>query len=184
MRYPAFWFLTAITLLSATAAADPYRYRQQPDRARTWVLDANGLFLEEGRKARRAVVLPGWQWAGDAYACAPDVAIGPRGEAIVTSNVLPVLWKIDPDTLAVSVHALELDADHDKDVGFSGIVYSERNGAYFAVSELQGSMWRIDPLLRRAQKTALSAPLPRECGMAWARIHPTPDQRFAWVIQK
>ncbi len=70
------------------------------------------------------------------YACAPDIAIGPRGEVVVTSNVLPVLWKIDPDTLAVSVHRLQLDADHDKDVGFSGLAYSEHNGAYFAVSEL------------------------------------------------
>ena len=73
----------------------------------------------------------------------------------MTSNVLPVLWKIDPTTLAVSVHRVELDADTDKDVGFSGLVYSERNGAYFAVSELHGSLWRIDPLLRRAQKVSI-----------------------------
>ena len=198
MRYQALWFLAGLALLSAAASADPYRQRQQPDRARAWVIEANGLFLEEARKPRRSIDLPGWHWAGEAYACAPDVAIGPRGEAIVTSNVLPVLWKIDPDTLAVSVHRLELDADHDKDVGFSGLVYSERNGAYFAVSELQGSMWRIDPLLRRAQKVAVAGPVRGACSLSVQRqervsrfsrlcldgshgVNLSPDQRSAFV---
>lgn len=197
MRHKVLWFLAAVSLSSSVAAAEPVRYRPQPERARVWVLDAGGLFLEQAGKPRRAVTLPGWQWAGEAFACAPDVAIGPRGEAIVTSNVLPVLWKIDPDTLAVSVHRLELDADHDKDVGFSGLVYSERNGAYFAVSELQGSLWRIDPLLRRAQKVALSEPVRGACSVSMQRqerpsrfsrlrlgvrsVHLAPDQRSAYV---
>ena len=51
------------------------------------------------------------------------------------------------------------------------------------MSNANGSLWRIDPLLRRAQKTALSAPLPKDCEANWA-LHVTPDQRFAWVIQK
>jgi hypothetical protein len=130
------------------------------------------------------VALPGWLWAGEPYTCGPALAFGPKGEIIVTSDVVPTLWRIDPQTRAVSVRPLELDADRDMDIGFSSISYSAKHGAYFAISNANGSLWRIDPLLRRAQKTALSAPLPRECGMAWARIHPTPDQRFAWVIQK
>ena len=196
----SFWFLAAV-LVSSTAIADPARARSQPDRARVWVIDGNGLFLEEARKPRRAVMLPGWQWAGDAYACAPDIAIGPRGEAVVTSNVLPVVWKVDPETFAVSVHRLQLDADGDKDVGFSGLVYSERNGAYFAVSELHGSLWRIDPLLRRAQKIALAGPVRGACGVSIQRqeraslfsrlclqgpaesrlLHLAADQRSAYV---
>ena len=200
MRTKLLWFLAAV-LVSNTAIADPVRIRSQPERARAWVIDANGLFLEETRKARRAVTLPGWQWASDAYACAPDIAIGPRGEAVVTSNVLPVVWKIDPETFAVSVHRLQLDADADKDVGFSGLVYSERNGAYFAVSELHGSVWRIDPLLRRAQKIALAEPVRGACAVSIERqeraslfsrlclrgptesrlLHLAADQRSAYV---
>src|SRR5687768_517442 len=102
MRYQVLWFLAAVSFFSSTAAADPLRYRPQPELARAWVLDADGLFLEEARKPRRAIKLAGWQWAGEPYACAPDVAVGPRGEVVVTSNVLPVLWKIDPYTLAVT----------------------------------------------------------------------------------
>ena len=197
MRNKILWFLAAVSLFASTAAADPLRYRAQSERGRAWVIDAGGLFLEEARKPRRAIALPEWQWAAEPYACAPDIAIGPRGEAVVTSNVLPVLWRIDPETLAVSVHRVQLDADADKDVGFSGLVYSERHGAYFAISELQGSMWRIDPLLRRAQKIALSEPVRGACSVSMQReqrvgrfsrlclqgrtINLAPDQRSAYV---
>lgn len=159
----------ALLLASASAVADPLRYREQPERGRAWVINAQGLFLEQAGKPRRAVTLPEWQWAGEPYACAPDVAIGPRGEVLVTSNVLPVLWRIDPETLAVSKHSLQLDADADKDVGFSGLVYSERHGAYFAVSGLHGSLWRIDPLLRRAQKIATGEPVRSACAVSMQR---------------
>jgi hypothetical protein len=196
MSHKVLWFLAAVSLFSSTAAADPFRYRAQPELGRAWAIDAGGLFLEEVRKPRRAVPLPGWQWAGQPY-CAPDIAIGPRGDVVITSNVLPVLWKIDPYSLAVSVHRLQLDADTDKDVGFSGLVYSERNGAYFAVSEHHGSLWRIDPLLRRAQKIALSEPARGACAVSMQRqerpslfsrlclqgksVNLAPDQRSAYV---
>ena len=188
MRNKVLWFSTAVLLLvsGSNAAADP-----------SWVIDGSELFLKQAGQPRRAVTLPGWHWAGEPYACVPAVAIGPRGELVVTSNVLPVLWKIDPDTRAVSVHRLQLDADHDKDVGFSGLVYSERNGAYFAVSSLHGSLWRIDPLLRRAQKVGLSEPLRAACAVSAQRqerpsvfsrlcvsgasVSLAPDQRSAYV---
>ena len=187
MRNKVLWFSAAVLLLaSGSAAAD-----------RSWVIEAGSLFLEESGKPRRAVELPGWHWAGEPYACAPAIAAGPRGEVVVTSNVLPVLWKIDPQTLAVSVHRLQLDADHDKDVGFSGLVYSERSGAWFAVSEAHGSLWRIDPLLRRAQKIALSERVRGACSVSMQRqertsrfsrlcldgrnVNLAPDQRSAYL---
>jgi hypothetical protein len=201
MRYQALWFSAVVLVFSGIAAAEPHRYRAQPERARAWVIDGNGLFLEQAGKSRRAIQLADWHWANWPYACAPDIAIGPRGEAVVTSNVLPVLWKIDPDTLAVSMHRLALDADTHKDVGFSSLVYSERHGAYFAVSELTGSLWRIDPLLRRAQKIPLSEPVYGACAASAVREERTsrlsrlclhgekgswlvalaPDQRSAYV---
>ena len=197
MRSNILWVFIALSLVSSLALAEPYRHRTQPERARAWVLDAGGLFLEQAGKPRRPFRLADWTWAGQPYACAPDIAIGPRGEVIVTSNVVPVLWKIDPDTLAVSVHRLELDADTDKDVGFSGLVYSQRNGAWFAVSEAHGTLWRIDPLLRRAQKVALSEPVRGSCAVSMQRqervsrfstlcvdgrsVSLSPDQRSAFV---
>ena len=97
------------------------------------------------------------------YGCPPDLALGPKGEAVVTSNIVPILWRIDPDTLAVSVHELVLDADNDKDVGFSGLRYSTEHGVFFAASDVHGSLWRIDPLLRKGQKVPFLAPIREGC---------------------
>lgn len=186
MYKKAAWFFAAVALLAAAAA-----------QAQTWVVDTAGLFLQQPGKPRIPVKLPEWQWAHEPYACPPAVAIGPRGEAVVTSNVVPTLWKVDPQTLAVTVHRLQLDADGDKDVGFSALAYSERDGAFFAVSELHGTLWRIDPLLRRAQKVALSAPARGACSLSMPRqerasrftrlclgdrsVNLAPDQRSAYV---
>jgi hypothetical protein len=54
----------------------------------------------------------------------------------------------------------------DKDVGYTGLVYSSEDAAFFAVSGLHGTLWKIDSALTRAQKVSLSAPLPRACGVA------------------
>lgn len=77
-------------------------------------------------------------------------------------------------------------------------MYSARDGAYFAVSELHGTLWRIDPLLRRAQKVALSEPVRGACSVSMqpqARasrfsrltvdgmtVNLAPDQRLAYVL--
>jgi len=143
------------------------RYQVDAARNRVWALTPEGVLLfDVSRPERAAVRLPGWVWAGAPYGCLPDLALGPRGEAVVTSNVLPTLWRIDPESLVVSVHALTLDADTDKDVGFSGLVFSAQHGAYFAASDSHGSRWRIDTLLRTAQKIPLSASIPQPCGLA------------------
>ena len=143
--------------------------RTQLDKARNraWTLTRDGIqFQDLGTNKKIAVPLREWIWAHEPYGCLPDLALGPKGEAVVTSNVVSTLWRIDPDTLAVSIHPLALDADTDKDVGFSAIAYSSRHGAYYAMSQIQGSIWKIDPLLRRAQKAPLAAHAVKTCGPA------------------
>ena len=143
------------------------RYQVDPARNRVWFLTRDGVFLYDVTTSEKIVVpLPAWQWVDTPYGCLPDLALGPKGEAVITSNIVPTLWRIDPETLAVSVHPLVLDADTDKDVGFSGLAYSSEHAAFFAVSYVHGSLWRIDPLFRRAQKIPLSAPVPKACGLA------------------
>src|SRR5258706_4618670 len=92
------------------------------------------------------VALPGWLWV-DAPYCPPNLAVGPKGEVVITSNVVPTLWRVDPQTLSVTVHPLSLDIDSDKDVGFAAIVYSTEQTAFAAYSEVQRSIWKIDPQL-------------------------------------
>ena len=143
------------------------RYRIDPERNRVWLLTLEGVFVYDlSRPERIAVSLPDWLSVSTSYVCPPDLALGPSGEAVITSNIVPTLWRIDPDTLAVSVHPLALDADNDKDVGFSGLAYSPQHGAFLAASYSHGSLWRIDPLFKGAQKLRLSAPIPEACGLA------------------
>jgi hypothetical protein len=141
------------------------RHRVDAARNRVWFLTAEGVFLyDAARPGRIAFELPGHVWAGEPYGCLPDLALGPNGEALITSDIAPTLWRIDPETLAVSVHPLALDSDADKDVGFSALAYSAAQGAYFAASYHHGTLWRIDPQLGNARQIALSAPVHRACG--------------------
>ncbi len=192
--------LRASVVLGALTAASPtygdiLRVREDAERDRRWVLKPNGVHLYslKSRQLLRHIVLPGWYWAGEPYSCAPDLAIGPRGEVLVTSDIAPVLWRVDPRTLAASVHELSVDADSHMDVGFSGLAYSAQQGAYFAVSHV-GSLWAIDTRLSRARKIPLSAPVARACGISirpglcvrgeatdW-RIELAPDGRSGYVF--
>lgn len=143
------------------------RYGLDPVRQRVWFLTRDGVSVYDVAKSERiSLPLPSWLWVDTPYACLPDLALGPKGEAVITSNVVPTLWRIDPETLAVSVHPLLLDSDTDKDVGFSGLVYSPEHEAFFAVSDVHGSLWRIDRGFETARKIWLSAPVPRACGLA------------------
>ena len=152
------------------------RYQFDSSRERVWWLTRDGVLVKNARAMERtAVPIPGWTWAATPWGCMPDLALGPRGEALVTSNVLPVVWKIDPETLAVTEHPLILDADTDKDVGFSGLTYSSEHDAYFAVSGAHGTLWKIDAQLSRGEKLAPSGPIYNACrvaisGRALARI--------------
>ena len=143
------------------------RYQFDANRERVWWLTRDGVVVRNIRAMERtAVAIPGWTWVGEAWSCAPDLALGPRGEALVTSNILPVVWKIDPDTMAVTEHALVLDADTDKDFGFTGLTYSSEQDAYFAVSGTHGTLWKIDAQLTRGEKVALSGPIYNACRVA------------------
>jgi hypothetical protein len=137
------------------------RHRRDAARGRLWTLTAAGvdLYDEAARKRLARIELPGWLWVDEPYASPPDLAIGPNGEAVISSNVVPTLWRIDPVTLKASEHALLLDDNTGRDIGFTGLAYSAQQGAYFAISPFRSSLWRIDPLLRRGQHIPLSAPL-------------------------
>jgi hypothetical protein len=141
MKYGITALLLSATILSIAAGDQP-----APGK-RAWQLTGDGVMA-----GTTAVPIPGWIRAAEPYACPPELAVGPKGEAVVTSNVVSTLWRIDPQTLAVTEHPLALDADAGRDIGFSSLVYSPRHAAYFAVSAAHGSLWRIDTQLQRARK--------------------------------
>ena len=119
----------------------------------TWSLGRDGV-VTPSAASKRVIQLPGWHWADERYACPPALAVGPQGEALVTSNVVPTLWKVDALTLRVTAHPLELDSDRDKDVGFSSLRYVPGEDVWIAFSAAHGSTWLIDAGLTRARKLA------------------------------
>jgi hypothetical protein len=128
-------------------------YQVDEARNRSLWLTREGVLVHSAAAQPRLVALPGWVYAG-APSCPPHLAIGPGGEVVVTSNVLPTLWRIDPETLAVTVHPLALDADNDKDVGFAAIVHSPGPKSFIAYSSEQRSLWRIASDLKSAARIA------------------------------
>jgi hypothetical protein len=136
-----------------TSSARMLRYQVDATRDRSVWLTRDGVLIHSAVEPGQAVSLPDWLWAGGPY-CPPDLALGPNGEAVITSNVVSTVWKVDPATLAVTVHPLALNADNDKDVGFAAIAYSAEQGAFIAYSETQRSLWKIDPDLKTAVKIA------------------------------
>jgi hypothetical protein len=143
------------------------RYQLDATRNQLWVLDgaAVDVFDVTERLHKYRVAFQDWIWVGEPYSCAPALALEPSGAALVASNVLPTLRRIDPETFTVTRHELSLDADADKDVGFTGLAFAEQ-GTLLAVSGSHGSLWRVDLWLNKAEKVELSKPVHGACGLA------------------
>lgn len=151
------------------------KVRSQIDvaRGRVWILTNRDVAVYDAvaKDKLRQLRLPDWFYAVGSYGCLPDFTLGPVGEAVIPSNVMPVLWRIDPKTLAVTKHELRLDTDNDKDVGFTEISHSSTQGEFIAVSGIDGTVWRIDRDLRYAYKTGRKLPRARNCGAGEGGSH-------------
>lgn len=143
------------------------RFQLDAARNQLWILDAAAVdvFDISERFHKRRIALPDWIRVDEPYSCAPALALEPSGVALVSSNVVPVLWRIEPETFAIRRHELALDADTGKDVGFTGLAFAEQ-GTLLAVSGIHGSLWRVDLGSNRAAKIELSRPVLGACGLA------------------
>ena len=129
--------------------------RVDPARNRLWVLDLEGISVYDntnGRRLRR-IVLPEWIVLSKHYSCLPDLALDSSGTAFVSSNALPVLWRIDPQRYEVTRIELALDTDNDKDVGFTGLSFTG-DGTLLAAGAMAAALWQIDPSAASARKIA------------------------------
>ena len=157
--------LAATTLLSSCDGSvrregPPTAEQQQvsridAERNRLWVLEPEALTLYDntnGRRLRR-IVLPDVVLAGVGHACPPGMVLDRAGALFISSNVVPVVWRVNPIGFEVTRTALTLDSDADKDVGFTGLSVAA-NGVLMAAGATFGSLWRIDLGRSRASKVA------------------------------
>jgi hypothetical protein len=129
--------------------------RADPARNRLWVLDLEVISVYDntnGRRLRR-IVLPEWMVLPKKYSCLPDLALDSSGTAFVSSNVLPVLWRIEPQRYEVTRIELALDTDTDKDVGFTGLSFAG-DGTLLAAGAMAAALWQIDTSAASARKIA------------------------------
>jgi hypothetical protein len=141
--------------------------RADTARGRLWVLDATGLALHDSINGRllRRVELPGLFIAGSDNLCPPDLMVDAAGAVLVSSDVLPVIWRIDPQGLEVRRIELALDADDTKDVGFTGLSLAS-DGIVIAAGATFPSLWRIDLERAAASKVASYPPSATACDPA------------------
>jgi hypothetical protein len=148
--------LVIAPFLALSCAADPagdVRVRRDELRDRTWVLRADALYLYEHRHATQArrFALPGWVYVTPRSACEPDLLVEAGGTVIVSSNIVPKLWRIDPEASSAVELELELQPETHKDFGFTTLRFAE-HGALHAGSSIDRSRWQIDLSNRRAIK--------------------------------
>ena len=166
-------FFTAFTLLAAFSTAtvadpDPGVLKSLADGARTrvYVLVRDGVDVLDAASRRKVafVVLNDWVWVGEKYSCPPDIAFAPEGDIVVTSNVVPVVWRIDRRTLATTVHKVALERDQGRDIGFISIRWSRNLRTFIAVSS-SGATWHVDASLAagREMVRAPAGPGARPC---------------------
>jgi hypothetical protein len=140
------------------------RIREDPERNRLWLLGRDHVSLHHNRSGEllQRILLPGWIYVGEQFGCPPDLAVDPSGAVLVTSNVLPVLWRIDPVQLEVTRLDIERDADQDKDMGFTGLAFTA-DGTVIAANAIHGTLWRIDLRAATARKVASYRPVRGAC---------------------
>lgn len=141
--------------------------RADPARNRLWVLDPSGLTLHDGLSGRRLrhVPLPGLFLAAGDRVCRPDIAFDAAGTVYVSSDVLPVIWRVDPQQFEAARIEIALDTDADKDVGFTGLSFAG-DGIVVAAGTTFASIWRIDLNAARASKVASYPASGRACDPA------------------
>jgi hypothetical protein len=175
-RIKLFTPIAALALVMSLSACDGSVRREGPPavdlqvvrvdaaRNRLWVLDPTGLTLYDNLNGRRLrhIVLPELFLAGAEHICPPDVAFDAAGTVFVSSDVLPVLWRVDPQRFEVTRIELSLDADADKDVGFTGLSFAG-DGIAIAAGATFASLWRIDLHAARASKVASYPGSSRAC---------------------
>jgi hypothetical protein len=171
-RQLAVGFAGALTLLAACDGSvrrdgppeiEFQLVRVDAERNRRWVLELDAVTVYDNLNMRRLrrIVLPDWVVAGPRDGCPPGLVIEPSGTVLVSSNVLPVLWRVRPERFEITRIDVALDSDTDKDVGFSSLSLAG-DGMLLASGSTVSSQWRIDLRSARATKLA-SQPAPGQC---------------------
>jgi hypothetical protein len=83
--------------------------------------------------------------------CPPAVAITRTGIEYFTSNIQPVIWRVDATTRKVERIELEVDTHAMRDFGFTALAVHD-DGRLHALASTDGALWELDPATRQARR--------------------------------
>jgi len=128
---------------------------------RLWLVGDDAAYLFDARSKRKLgrVQLDGWIFIRPPYGCAPAILIRESGAVLVSSNVVPMIWEVDPIRLAATRHPVLLVSDDGKDVGITGLAQSGNGRIVFGTNGV-GTLWRVDTETWTAYPIHLDRPLP------------------------
>lgn len=138
------------------------RIKLDATRNRLWVLGLKHVYVYDitGKQLVRRVALANWSVAG--FVCSPDMALDRSGAAFIASNVESTLWKIDAEDFGIEVQEVTPRGGANRDIGFGALTFAA-DGALYALTAHEGSLWRIDVARLRANEVALSERLLNTC---------------------
>lgn len=144
------------------ASEDVLSTRTDTARGRVWVLGPEDLRVYDAatHKLVRRVVLPGWSMAR--YECRPDLALDASGSAIVSSNIVPNLWRVDAQNFRVSEKAIRLEGQESWDIGFGPITLAG-DGTVYALTSNGMSLWKVAPEASSAVRLETYLPPVKRC---------------------
>ncbi len=155
--------LALIAPLAAASQIQPLRIAH--DASHRWELMWDSVSVHDAATSQMLLEfhLEGAVQSGSRDTCPPDLVVTRSGMAYATSNIQPVIWRLDPSTARVDRLALEVDSDREKDFGFTGLVGSSDGQALYAIGSADGALWRIDPSALTASKIGARKAAPRDC---------------------
>jgi hypothetical protein len=130
--------------VSSATSEEVFSTRTDTARGRVWVLGPEDLRVYDAatRKLIRRVVLPGWSISR--YECRPGLALDASGSAVVSSNIVPNLWRVDAQSFRVTEQAIGLEGRERWDIGFGPIALAG-SGTVYALSANGMSLWKVAP---------------------------------------
>ena len=123
--------------------SEVYRIRADHQRGRYWVLSNDNIRVYNARDRQliATITLLGWNVAGGVSP--PDLVLTSAGTALVSSNIVPEFWHIDPDRYTVMRQTVTLLTRENWGVGFSALAFTAE-GTLFGVTAHAGTLWRIN----------------------------------------
>jgi hypothetical protein len=145
---------------------DVLRIRLDAKGKRIWVLASGSLTLYDDDSlllSRRIPIAALMQHSSEH--CLPDMTLDHIGNVLISSAMQASLMRVDAQSFEVTQHNFQVDADHNKDFGFSALAFAGRDHTLYAASATTGALWKLDLAHNQATKLPLSQPVYGACAL-------------------